>query len=151
LGTQITTESGLKSIENIRVGDQVLSQSIVSGQLRLKPVLRTTIRPAAATKEFALSSGETIRSTLGHPWWVVGKGWVKTKELKEGMSLRTTSGYSTIKSLKDSEAIETFNLVVDEDHTYFVGQSRVLAYDATELSPTFQLMPGLPAEVLRGE
>jgi hypothetical protein len=98
-----------------------------------------------------LSSGETIRSTLGHPWWVVGKGWVKTKELKEGMSLRTTSGYSTIKSLKDSEAIETFNLVVDEDHTYFVGQSRVLAYDATELSPTFQLMPGLPAEVLRGE
>ncbi len=151
LGTQITTESGLKSIENIRVGDQVLSQSIVSGQLRLKPVLRTTIRPAAATKEFALSSGETIRSTLGHPWWVVGKGWVKTKELKEGMSLRTTSGYSTIKSLKDSEAIETFNLVVDEDHTYFVGQSRVLAYDATELSPTFQRLPGLPAEVLRGE
>jgi len=57
--------------------------------------------------------------------------------------------YGSIKLLKDAEDIETFNLVVDGSHTYFVGQSEVLAYDATELIPTFQKAPGVPARVLR--
>lgn len=149
LGTLIVTESGLRPIERIRVGDLVLTQDVESGQIALKPVLRTTIRPAASTKEFRLSSGEIVRSTMGHQWWVIGQGWFKTKDLKEGMALRTSSGFATILSLKDAGEIETYNLVVDEYHTYFVGQSGVLAYDATELIPTFQKTLGLPAPVLR--
>jgi hypothetical protein len=98
-----------------------------------------------------LAGGETIRSTLGHPWWVIGNGWVKTKDLKAGMALRTSTGFAKIDELNDADAIETYNLVVDEDHTYFVGQSRILSFDATELIPTFQKAPGLPAEVLRKE
>ena len=151
LGTQIQTEVGLKSVESIRVGDSVVTQNIETGEIHLHPVLRTTVRPPANTREMVLASGETIRSTLGHPWWVIGSGWVKTKDLKSGMSLRTATGFATIEDLKDAEAIETYNLVVDEDHTYFVGQSRILSFDATELIPTFQKAPGLPAEVLRKE
>ena len=148
-GTQVQTESGLKSVESIRVGDQVVSQDITSGELCLRPVLRTTVRPPAATREMFFDNGETIRSTLGHPWWVIGNGWVKTKDLKSGMSLRTSTGFAVIEQLKDAEASETFNLVVDKDHTYFVGQSRVLSFDASDPIPTFQRAPGLPAETLR--
>lgn len=151
LGTQIQTETGLKSVELIQVGDCVVAQNIETGELHLQPVLRTAVRPPANTREMILAGGETIRSTLGHPWWVIGNGWVKTKDLKPGMALRTSTGFAKIDELKDADAIETYNLVVDSDHTYFVGQSRILSFDATELIPTFQKAPGLPAEVLRKE
>ena len=65
------------------------------------------------------------------------------------MSLRTSTGFAVIEQLKDAEASESFNLVVDKDHTYFVGQSRVLSFDASDPIPTFQRAPGLPAETLR--
>lgn len=150
-GTLIQTEGGLKPIESIRVGDMVVTQNIQSGELRMKPVLRTTLRPVAVTQDIQLASGEKIRATLGHPWWVIGQGWVKTKDLKKGMALRTPANFTSIDDITDREAIETFNLVIDDDHTYFVGQSRVLAWDASELIPTFQRVPGLPAPVLREE
>jgi hypothetical protein len=150
-GTLIQTESGLKPIESIRVGDQVVSQAIASGELRLRPVLRTTVRPKAATRVVALADGETIRSTLGHRWWVIGNGWVKTKDLEPGMAFRTSTGFAAVRDIQDADAIETYNLVVDEDHTYFVGRSRLLSFDASEVIPTFQTTPGFPAALVKND
>lgn len=150
-GTLIQTESGLKPIESIRVGDQVVSQAIASGELRLRPVLRTTVRPKAATRVVALADGETIRSTLGHRWWVIGNGWVKTKDLQPGMAFRTSTGFAAVHDIQDADAIETYNLVVDEDHTYFVGRSRLLSFDASEVIPTFQTAPGFPAALVKND
>ncbi|MFN6305237.1 MAG: polymorphic toxin-type HINT domain-containing protein [Planctomycetota bacterium] len=150
-GTPIQTQSGLRSVESIRVGDLVVAQNIQSGEIQLRPVLRTTVRPPAKTYNIALVNGEKIQATLGHRWWVIGQGWVKTKDLKEGMSMRTDSGYATIESLKDADAAVTYNLLVDQDHTYFVGQSRVLSFDASEAIPTFYKVPGLAPSPLRSE
>lgn len=151
LGTQIQTESGLKSIEKIQIGDLVVSQNIGTGQLSFRPVLRITRRPEAPTRDILLSSGETIRATLGHPWWVTGRGWVKTKDLQKDYVLRTPEGFEKISDLQDREPIETLNLVIDQDHTIFVGQSRILSSDATELTPTFQRVPGVAASKLHDE
>lgn len=150
-GTRIQTDRGLQSVETLHVGDQVVSQDIASGELCLRTVVRTTVRPPAATREMILDNGETIRSTLGHLWWVNGNGWVKTKDLEKGMLLRTSTGYAAIDGLKPAEEAETFNLEVDEDHTYFVGTSRVLSFDASNPVPTFQRVPGVPAEILRDQ
>lgn len=151
LGTQIQTESGLKSIEKIQIGDLVVSQNIGTGQLSFRPVLRITRRPEAPTRDILLSSGETIRATLGHPWWVTGRGWVKTKDLQKDYVLRTPEGFEKFSDLQDREPIETLNLVIDQDHTIFVGQSRILSSDATELTPTFQRVPGVAASKLHDE
>ncbi len=150
-GTPIQTQSGLRPVESIRVGDLVVAQNIQSGEIQFRPVLRTTVRPPAKTYNIALVNGEKIQATLGHRWWVIGQGWVKTKDLKEGMSMRTDSGYATIESLKDADAAVTYNLLVDQDHTYFVGQSRVLSFDASEAIPTFYKVPGLAPSPLRSE
>jgi hypothetical protein len=147
-GTLIQTDGGLRPVERIRVGDQVVAQDITSGELSLRPVLRTTMRDPAVTREIALTNGEKIRATLGHPWWVIGSGWVKTRDLKEGMSLRTATGFALIEKLLEAEVSVTHNLVVDDDHTLFVGRSRLLSFDACEIIPTFQRVPGVPAEVL---
>lgn len=150
-GTPIQTQSGLRPVDAIRVGDLVVAQNIQSGEIQFRPVLRTTVRPPAKTYNIALVNGEKIQATLGHRWWVIGQGWVKTKDLKEGMSMRTDSGYATIESLKDADAAVTYNLLVDQDHTYFVGQSRVLSFDASEAIPTFYKVPGLAPSPLRSE
>jgi hypothetical protein len=150
-GTPIQTQSGLRPIETIRVGDLVVAQNIESGEIQMRPVLRTAVRPPARTYDIVFENNETIRATLGHRWWIIGKGWIKTKDLQEGMSMRTASGFSTIKSLKQADAAVTYNLLVDQDHTYFVGQSRVLSFDASEAIPTFFKTPGLAPSPLRSE
>ena len=45
--------------------------------------------------------------------------------------------------LTESPEQETFNLVVDGFHTYFVGMSQVLVHDVSITSPTDAIVPGL--------
>lgn len=150
-GTPIQTQSGLKSIESIQVGDLVVAQNIQSGEIQLRPVLRTTIRPPARTYDIGFVSGQNIRTTLGHRWWVIGKGWVKTKDLQVGMSIRSAEGFETIDSLKDADAAVTYNLMIDQDHTYFVGSARILSFDASEVIPTLYTVPGIEPSPLRSK
>jgi hypothetical protein len=141
-GTPVQTDVGLRPIEAIKVGDLVACQEIPSGQLRFNPVLRATRRPESDVREIVLFNGESIQSTLGHRWWVIGKGWVKTKDLTQGTCLRTSTGFVSIQKLKDGLSEVTYNLVVDHDHTYFVGTSRLLSFDASEAIPAYQKVPG---------
>ncbi|WP_419194554.1 polymorphic toxin-type HINT domain-containing protein [Novipirellula herctigrandis] len=147
-GTQVQTEYGLRNIESIRVGDRVLSQDVASGELKLKPVLNTTHRPPAKTFVFSTQEGK-IEATLGHYWWVSGRGWLRSKELEPGMVLRHATGTTAIEAVElAEEPVETFNLIVADNHTYFVGPERILCSDATEIRPTLQVVPGLPVNVL---
>lgn len=143
-GTLVQTATGLRPIESIRVGDLVVSQNIETGELSLKPVLNTTLRPPAKTIRFETEQG-AIQATLGHYWWVGGKGWVRTKELEVGMNLHHAKGTSKITKISSvDEEVETYNLAVGDNHTYLVGPEGVLSNDATELRPTLQVVPGLP-------
>jgi hypothetical protein len=150
-GTSIQTQSGLKPIEKIQVGDMVVSQNLGTGELGFKPVLRATERPEAPVCEIGLSNGESISATLGHRWWVIGRGWVKTKDLQVGNCLRTSTGSISIQTFQVLPSEKTYNLVIDQDHTYFVGQSRLLSFDASEAIPTFQKVPGLAAEIFKSK
>jgi hypothetical protein len=141
-GTLVQTSTGMVAIEVIKVGDLVLSQNVETAELDYKPVLMTTVRPPKSTIKIVTES-ETIDATGGHNWWVSGLGWTTTSRLKPGMSLHTATGAITIKELIESpEKKETFNLVVDEFNTYFVGPERVLSYDNSQLRPSLRILPG---------
>jgi hypothetical protein len=43
----------------------------------------------------------------------------------------------------ESDAGETYNLVVDRYHSYFVGGQRVLSHDVLSRQPTQCVVPGL--------
>ncbi|MCC7336774.1 MAG: hypothetical protein IT422_16910 [Pirellulaceae bacterium] len=147
-GTLVQTQSGLRPIESIQVGDLVLSQNVESGELCLKPVIKTTIRPPLSTLRMVTEAGE-IQATAGHRWFVSGKGWLMTKELQPDMLLHNASGTTRIVSMiADPLEQETYNLVVDGFHTYFVGPERVLSYDNSELQPTLRAVPGYGQIVL---
>ena len=135
-GTMVWTLTGPSAIENIKPGDQVLAQNPRSGELAFKPVLAPTeLKPSERIK-IGLGS-DTITATRGHPFWVCGEGWKMAKELKAGQRLHTVSGAATIDGLAQlppAERWETadnlsYNLIVDDFHTYFVGEQKVLVHD----------------------
>ncbi len=141
-GTLIQTFEGLRPIETIQIGDLVMAQDVETGELALKPVMLTTVRPPKSTLRVVIADGE-IQATGGHLWWVSGRGWVKTRDLQPGMQLHNATGTTEVRSITENvREVETYNLVVDGFHTYFVGKNRVLSYDNTLVKPTLRVVPG---------
>ncbi|MDX1963667.1 MAG: polymorphic toxin-type HINT domain-containing protein [Pirellulales bacterium] len=142
-GTPITTSTGLVAIDRIKAGDLVLAQDTATGALGWRPVLKTTTRDPQPLFHI-LCGAETIRATGGHPFWVVGTGWVKARELQPGMVLHGLKVTEPIRSVELVEKpVKTFNLVVEDDHNYFVGQQQVLSHDITIREGVSAVVPGV--------
>jgi len=140
-GTPVWTELGPVSIERIQVGDRVLSQDPETAELAYKPVLQTTIRPTGTVFELQLGE-ETIEANGGHRFWVTGKAWAKTRELEPEARLQRAAGTQRIRSLDEGDAQPTYNLIVADFHTYFVGSTKILSHDNTIAKPSNALVPG---------
>jgi hypothetical protein len=142
-GTPVWTLTGPVDIEKVRVGDLVLSQHPETGELAYKPVLRTTVRPSGKLVEVAVR-GETFQTSGGHLFWVSGEGWKKARSLESGQVLHSLSGPVHVSPSDAQSEAETYNLVVADFSTYFVGQAMLLSHDNTVRQPTRALVPGLP-------
>jgi hypothetical protein len=142
-GTPIWTEAGSVAVEKVKVGDLVLTKNPRSGELKFAAVLATTKRPPELLRRIKIND-ETIRATGGHPFWVTGKGWVKARSLEPGSMLHTAHGSTEIESIEDERTpTETFNLVVDECHSYFVGKTLLLSHDNSVCQAVATKVPGL--------
>jgi hypothetical protein len=145
-GTSVWTLSGPKPIEQVTVGDRVLSQNPETGELAYKGVLATTLRPASTM--LSIRSGKSaIATTLGHPFFVVGKGWRMAKELRDDDWICAQGRIVPIDAIENAEPVEAYNLVVADFGTYFVGKDRWLVHDNSPISPVRLEMPGLLATV----
>jgi hypothetical protein len=144
-GTPVWTDRGTVAIEKVLAGDMVLSRDIESGELAYKPVLQTTVRPEGPIIKVQ-AGDEVFESSGGHPFWVSGDGWVKSRNLKSGMILHTASGPIRVTDVSEARPVPTFNLVVADFNTYFVGNQKVLSHDNTVRRPTNVVVPGLKAQ-----
>jgi len=141
-GTPVWTQSGLIPVEKLLIGENVLSQDAITGELAYMPVVATTVRPPARTLAVKLADDE-ILVTRGHPFWVSGQGWRMAKELKEGDLLHTPSGARAIERIEERSEYPTHNLVVAGFNSYFVGKSQVLVHDNNIRAATPTIVPGL--------
>ena len=144
-GTLVWTASGPWAVEKIQRGDLVLSQNVETGELGFRPVLRTTSRPEGKIVKFTAGL-ETFECSGGHVFWVSGEGWKKASQLEPGMLLHTVDGPLPVRSVETGRDAETFNLVVADFASYFVGQQRILSHDFTLRQPTSAIVPGLKPE-----
>ncbi|MGL4513314.1 MAG: polymorphic toxin-type HINT domain-containing protein [Lacipirellulaceae bacterium] len=133
-GTPVWTKRGPAAIETLRPGDVVLSKDTRSGELLYRPVLATTVRPPSKLLRI-VGEGVELRTTKGHPFWVVSKGWRMAKELAAGDVLWCVEGPSVVRSVEESIEGRAYNLVVEGTATYFVGRRGVLAHDNTPRRP----------------
>lgn len=141
-GTPVWTAKGPLAIEQVLVGDLVLSQHPETGELAYKPVLRTTVRPRGKLIKIE-AAGEDFQTSGGHLFWVAGQGWIKARNLQSGQILHTATGPAYVTSVGIGSEAQTYNLVVADFSTYFVGQSKVMSHDNTVRTPTRAVVPGL--------
>ncbi|MEM7560794.1 MAG: polymorphic toxin-type HINT domain-containing protein, partial [Planctomycetota bacterium] len=140
-GTKVVTNLGNRPIEQLNVGDMVLSRNVGTGELGWKPVLRATNRPPELTVEVRTEQ-DVLRCTSGHLFWVSGKGWQKASELEAGYVLHAAKEPTIVASVRRMPMARTFNLQVADNATYFVGEDRVLTHDVTPRSHNRQAVPG---------
>ena len=144
-GTPVWTKTGPKPIESLSVGDLVLAQNVNTGQIAYRPVMLRTLRPAGPILQISTRE-EKLLVTRGHPLWVDGVGWRMAKELEDGAMLYSVTGTTRIENVKPATDAETYNLVVADFNTYFVGESGILVHDNTARRPTRAFVPGLIAK-----
>jgi len=145
-GTVVWTSNGPVAIEKVQVGDMVLAQDTTTGELTFKPALETTVRPVSMLVKIITAQGEVIETSAGHPFWVSGDGWVKARDLRSGMELHGLRGPVRVSSVNDSREEQTYNLIIADHNTYFVGKSKVLSHDNTIRQAIDEVVPGMIAD-----
>jgi hypothetical protein len=124
----------------------VLAQDPSSGELAFKPVLATSKSPPAKLLKVTTSRG-TVRLTLGHSFWTVGKGWRMAKELCVDDQIHALDGSATVTAIEKQPEEPVYNLTVADFGTFFVGDGQLLVHDKTVRLPNRALLPGLAADV----
>ncbi len=122
-GTPLRTLTGHKLIEEVCVGDVLLSRSEkdLDGPLAGKVVEQIFVRTGEIWHLHVGS--EVIRTTAEHPFWVKEKGWVATNELQQGDLLASQDGqWILVEEVFNTGIWErVYNLRIGEFQTYFVG------------------------------
>ena len=122
----------MKPIEEIEVGDKVLAYDEETGKQAYKPVVRLFRNE---TKEWyhVFADGEEIVCTGGHPFYVVGVGFVEARNLKTSDKLLLSNGKEAIiekvEAEQLAEAETTYNFEVQDFHTYYVTEKAMLVHN----------------------
>jgi len=115
---RVLTESGAKPIDEIKVGDKVLSAD-GQGRRVAAEVLKTY---ADRNRHYYLiNSG--IQVTGMHRFFT-DKGWKRAKELQEGDRIQTASGaFEEITAIEwvPADNLPVFNLTIAENHNFFIS------------------------------
>ena len=127
-GTMVRTLDGSRRIEEIKVGDRLLTQDTTTGVLSYQPTLAIFHNPPANTLRLRIG-GEEVVATGIHRFWKAGQGWVMARELKVGDPIRGLGGITRVESVEPDRKQLVFNLEVARGTDFFVGQSGVLVHD----------------------
>jgi hypothetical protein len=129
-GTLVATAVGLIPIEQIEVGDLVVSRDAETQQTDYRRVARTFVSDDRELLQLSFSSQdgvttETVTTTPNHPFYVDGKGWVEAQYLEIDTSVSTQTGLARLSAaLSMNERGRVYNFEVEEFNTYFVGEGR---------------------------
>lgn len=131
--TLVETEDGFVPIEEIETGDYVWSEDTATGKRELKRVRNVYVSEKTKLVHVETDSGIKIDTTEYHPFYVEERGWVFAAELKAGDVLHTGDGRTeTVKTVctgELDEPVKVYNLEVEDYHTYYVSEAKVLVHN----------------------
>lgn len=120
------------AIEDIKAGDLVWAWNEETGQAELKPVVETYVNETTELTHVFVD-GEEIISTPSHPFYSPVKGWTAACKLRAGDILQTVNGEYVVVEWVQHELLENpvkvYNFQVEDDHTYYVGDNRILVHN----------------------
>ena len=131
-GTLVTTEDGQEPIEEIEVGDKVLSEDETTGEVAVKTVTETYVNETDELVHIGVN-GETVSATPTHPFYVDKLGWTLARSLKAGDVLVLSNGELVTVEWVQHEILESpikvYNFEVEDFHTYFVGENGIFVHN----------------------
>ena len=155
-GRLVMTAAGLKPIEEIEVGDEVLAYDEETGEQAYKPVTRLFRNTTEAWYHVRVD-GEEIVCTGGHPFYILnadnnrnilefegvkasGTGkWICARDLKKSDKVLLSDGTCAIIESIEVETLSTpettYNFEVADYHTYYVSDSKVLVHNECPFDP----------------
>jgi len=135
---KVKTDKGEKNIEDIQVGDRVLSKDETTGEVAYKEVTATFNHEMDEIYKIHVG-GQAIEATDNHPFWVDGKGWTFIKDLKPDDLLVQSDGHTlkvdSIELLH--KHVTVYNMTVDEFHTYFVSDLGIWVHNTKKCYTDF--------------
>jgi len=129
-GTKVLTPKGESEIQNLKVGDLILSTDPFTGKTQKNTVVKVFINNSKELIEIFVKN-EVISTTKEHPFWVPGSGWTKASDIRIGTCLLDKNGNSIEVDnihFKSGEFI-VYNLQVSTFHTYHVSKIGVLVHN----------------------
>ncbi len=131
-GTLILCLHGYKKIEDIKIGDIVLSYNEETGKREYKPVVRLFRNESKDWVKVKIADDE-IESTLGHKYYLpLVKQWVSACDLHKGDFVLLSNGdtvkIQSIEFVHYDTSQTTYNFEVADCHTYYV-QCGVLVHN----------------------
>ncbi|OMI15316.1 pretoxin, partial [Leptospira weilii serovar Heyan] len=136
------TATGTKKIEEIQVGDQVLSWDEESGEQEYHRVVKTFQREVNVVYTIVYSNGTQVETTSEHPFYIENKGWVAAKDLRTGeLSVLSNEKTLGITSISISERATTvYNFEVEDSHSYYITKVGILVHnDCVITGPSMSL------------
>ena len=125
-----------KPIEQVQVGETVLSWNKKERKIYPTQVIQSSQFPfQGAIVILMADDGNEIRTTENHPIYVPGTGFVAAVLL--GKSRSCLGSYGTTVHVSKAASlsmgcIPVYNLVVKDNHNYFVGQNAICVHDMTK-------------------
>jgi len=130
-GTKISLPDGeVKNIEEIKIGDKVLSFNENTNNLEIKKVEKVFIRQAEKILEIRLSNGKIIKPTPDHEFYL-NKQWIQAKDLKvQDELLDLDLNKVQILSINELTGDTVYNFMVQDHHNYFA--ENILVHNKTD-------------------
>ena len=145
-GTLIHTKEGLRPIEELQVGDLVLTWPEdkpvpvrpchpfrFEDEYICKPVTKTFVHDDQMISHVVIlgNNDEILQVTPNHPFWSKQHGWVPASVLKFGYTLKRANFADALvgKTKNDMERVTVYNIEVQECHTYFVGKAGIWVHN----------------------
>src|SRR3982751_3454508 len=107
-GTAVTTKRGLVPIDQVCIGELVLSRNPATGETTFKPVLGRTLKPRVPMRKLT-AGGEPIVASPGHAFFSNG-GWVKVRDLRKDAGMTTEDGSARLAGVDDAaQPMQAYN------------------------------------------
>jgi hypothetical protein len=129
-GTEVWTQLGILPIEEVLVGDRVLTKNVDTGELAFNLVVGVDVQSKRQVTAVEVGS-RTLVATPDQPLFVPDEHWRRAGELKPGTEIECLAGKQSVRSVRAGTADGMYSLLIANQPNYFVDQQGVLVHDAT--------------------
>ena len=133
-GTLVSTNNGFINIENIKIGDIVLSYNEKTKQNEYSKVAQTMIHATVEQIYSIYIEDDVIKATGIHKFYIKNNNknsWIQVQNLQKDNEVLFANGtWHKIKKIeKNMQALKVYNFEVMNNHNYYVGKNSILVHN----------------------